>query len=152
MPWAAALSFDYDHPGTFRVVVLTKSASTVDATKAALAEIAGLTTRPFTEEELERAKDNILNSFLFRYDTREKVLAERVQLEFYGYPADYLETYKAALEKVTLADLTAVAKKYIHPGKLAVLVVGNGPEIKPALEELKLGPVQTDRHHHSATG
>ncbi len=70
------------------------------------------------------------------------MLAERVRLEFYGYPADYLETYKAALEKVTVADLDRVAKKYIHPDKLAVLVVGNGPEIKPGLEELKLGPVQ----------
>ena len=39
------LSFGYDHPAPFRVVVMTKSASTVDATKAALAEIAGLTTR-----------------------------------------------------------------------------------------------------------
>ena len=136
------LSFAYDHPATFRVMVLTKSASTVDATKAALAEIDGLTTRPFTQEELDRAKDNILNSFLFRYDSKDKVLAERVRLEFYGYPADYLETYKAALEKVTLADLSAVAKKYIHPEKLAVLVVGNGPEIKPGLDELNLGPVQ----------
>jgi zinc protease len=133
--------FGYDHPAAFRVVVLTKSASTVDATKAALAEIAGLTTGDFTQVELDRAKDEILNSFLFRYDTREKVLAERVRLEFYGYPADYLETYKAALEKVTLADLNAVAKKYIHPEKLAMLVVGNGPEIKPGLDELKLGPV-----------
>jgi zinc protease len=123
-------------------MVLTKSASTVDATKAAQAEIDGLTNRPFTEEELARAKDNILNSFLFRYDTREKVLAERERLEFYGYPADYLETYKAAMEKVTVADLNAVAKKYIHPDKLAILVVGNGPEIKPELEELKLGPAQ----------
>ncbi len=136
------LSFDYDHPAQFRVVVLTKSASTVDATRAALAEIDGLTSRPFTPEEVNRAKDNILNSFLFRYDTREKVLNERVLLEFYGYPADYLESYKAALEKVTLADVTTVAKKYIHPGKYAVLVVGNGPEIKPPLDELKLGPVQ----------
>jgi zinc protease len=130
----------YDHPATFRVEVLTKSASTVDATKAALDEIAGLTTRPFTQEELDRAKDNILTSFLFRYDTREKVLAERERLEFYAYPASYLETYKAGLEKVTLADLTAVAKKYIHPEKLALLVVGNGPEIKPGLDELKMGP------------
>jgi len=137
------LSFAYDHPAAFRVVVLTKSASTVDATRAAMTEIAGLNAKPFTQEELNRAKDNILNSFLFRYDTREKVLAERVSLEFYGYPADYLETYMAALEKVTLADLSAVAKKYIHPDKLAVLVVGNGPEIKPGLDELKLGPVQT---------
>ena len=131
----------YDHVGVFRAEVLTKSPSTVDATRATLAEIDGLNARPFTEEELKRAKDNILNSFLFRYDTREKVLAERERLEFYGYPANYLETYKAGLEKVTVADLTAAAKKYIHPEKLAILVVGNGPEIKPALDELKLGPV-----------
>jgi zinc protease len=136
------LGFDYDHPGEFHVAALTKSASTVEAAKAALAEIDGVTSRPFTAEELARAKDNILNSFLFRYDTREKVLAESVRLEFYGYPPDYLETYKAGLEKVTLADLDRVAKKYIAPAKLAVLVVGNGPQIKPPLDDLKLGPAQ----------
>jgi zinc protease len=134
---------DYDHPAAFRAEVLTKSPSTVDATKAALAEIAGLNSKPFTEDELKRAKDSILNSFLFKYDSRDKILGEQERLEFYGYPADYLETYKTALEKVTLADLATVAKKYIHPEKLAVLVVGNGPEIKPGLDELKLGTVQT---------
>jgi zinc protease len=123
-------------------VALTKSATTVDATKAALGEIAALPTGGFTAEELKRAKDNILNSFLFRYDSKDKVLAERERLEFYGYPADYLETYKAQLEKVTLADLDAAAKKYIHPDKLAILVVGNGPEIKPGLDALELGPVK----------
>jgi len=133
----------YDHPAAFRVVVLTKSPSTVDATKAALAEIAGLTSKPFTQLELDRAKDDILNSFLFRYDTRDKVLAERERLEFYRYPPNYLETYKAALEKVTVADLEAAAKKYIHPDKLAVLVVGDAPQITPGLDQLNLGPVQT---------
>lgn len=132
--------FSYDHPATFRVEVLTKSASTVDATKAALDELEGLNTKPFTETELKRAKDDILNSFLFRYDTKEKVLDERERLEFYGYPADYLETYEAALKNVTLAEVTAVAKKYIHPDKLAILVVGNGPEIKPGLDTLDKGP------------
>jgi zinc protease len=135
--------YDWDHPGVFRVMVRTKSASTVEATRAALDLIGELKTRPFTEEELARAKDDILNSFLFQYDTRDKVLAERERLEYYGYPADYLETYKAGIEKVTIGDLTAAAKKYIHPDKLAVLVVGNGPEIKPGLEELKLGAVKT---------
>ncbi len=137
------ISFDYDHPGIFNVEVLTKSVSTVDATKAALDEISGLTTRPFTEEELKRSQEDILNGFLFRYDTKEKVLAEQVRLEFYGYPADYLEKYEAAIPKVTAADLSAAAKKYVHPDKLAVLVVGNKQEIKPGLEELKLGTVHT---------
>ncbi len=141
LAYAVGGGFDlpFDHPGEFRVVVLTKSATTVDATTHARDEIAGMNTKPFTEEELKRAKDDILNSFLFRYDTRGKILAERERLEFYGYPADYLETYRAALEKVTLDDVTAAAKKYIQPGKLAVLVVGNGPEIKPGLDALGLG-------------
>ena len=135
------LNYDWDHPGGFDVVALTKSSSTVEATKAALDVIAGLTKRPITEEELARAKDNILNSFLFTYDTREKVLTAREELEFYGYPADYLENYHKALEDVTLADVNRVAEKYIHPAQMGILVVGNESEIKPSLDELKLGPV-----------
>ena len=133
----------YDHPGTFRVEVMTKSESTVDATKLALDEIAGLADRPFTEEELKRAKDEILSQFLFQYDSKEKVLAERERLEFYGYPADYLETYEAAIRKVTLDDLSRAAKKYVHPHQLAILVVGNQPEIKPSLDALELGPIHS---------
>jgi zinc protease len=135
------ISFGYDHPGPFSAVALTRSAKTVEATKAVLSEIESLKTRPFTAEELTRAKDDILSSFLFRYDTKDKVLAERERLEFYGYPADYLETYKAALEKVTVPDLESAAAKYIHPDKMAVLVVGKAEEIKPGLDELKLGPI-----------
>jgi len=136
------VSMPYDHVGGFRAEVLTKSASTVEATKAAMDVIAGLNTSPFTEAELKRAKDDILNSFLFQYDTRDKILAEREKLEFYGYPADYLETYKSAIEKVTIADVTAAAKRYIHPEKLAVLVVGNQSEIKPGLDALNMGPIK----------
>jgi len=135
------VGFGYDHPAAFRVEVLTKSSSTVEATDAALKVLGGFAARPVTEAELDRAKDSILNSFIFRYDTRDKVLAERERLEFYGYPADYLETYKAAIEHVTAADVNAVAKKYLHPGKYAILVVGNQPDIQPPLTSLNLGPV-----------
>lgn len=135
------LNFGWDHPAPLQVMVRTKSDKTVEATQAALTEIASLTARPVTDEEVKRAKETILNSFLFRYDTRDKVLAARVRLEYYGYPANYLETYQAALEKVTPADVNAVAKKYIHPEKLAVLVVGKEAELQTPLTELKLGEV-----------
>jgi zinc protease len=135
------VSFAWDHPGEFQVEALTKSSSTVEATNAAMEVLGGLATHPITQEELARAQDNILNSFLFRYDTREKVLTAREELEFYGYPADYLETYHKALEDVTVTDVNRAANKYVQPGKMAVLVVGNDSEIKPSLEALKLGPV-----------
>ncbi len=135
-----AYGASYDHPGLFYVGASTKSATTVATTQAILDEIKDLKTQPFTEEELKRAKDQVLNSFIFQYDSVDKVLNEQAKLEFYGYPLDYLDKYRAAVEKVTTADLDRVAKKYIDPSTLAILVVGNSSEFGTPLSTL--GPVQ----------
>jgi len=129
----------YDHPGMFRVVAGTKSETTVKAAKAMMDQIEALKTKPFTEDELKRARDQVLNSFIFNYDTKEKVLAEATKLEFYGYPADFLTRYREGVEHVTTADLDRVAKKYIDASKLAVLVVGNQQQFGTPLTELGLG-------------
>jgi len=126
----------YDHPGVFRSQAGTKSVSTVAATQAVLKEIGLLKTDPPTPDEMRKAKDQVLNSFIFRVDTPEKTLNEQVTLAFYGYPPDFLDKYKDGIEKVTAADVTRVANKYIDVSKLAILVVGNGPEIKPPLSDL----------------
>jgi zinc protease len=126
----------YDHPGLFVVFAGTKSESSVPATKAILDEIRGLRTRPPTDAELRRAKDDLLNSFIFRYDSPEKVLNEQVLLTVYGYPADFLERYRAGVEKVTSADVARVAQQYVQPEKLAIVVVGNTPDIQPPLDGL----------------
>lgn len=136
-----AYGASFDHPGMFYTAASTKSASTVQATKAMLAEIHELKTKPFTAAELASAKDQLLNSFIFHYDSKSKVLAEQTQLQFYSYPADFLTKYRAGIEAVTLADLKRVADKYIDPAKLSVLVVGNEAQYGTPLSDLDLGPV-----------
>jgi zinc protease len=126
----------YDHPGVFRSEAGTKSVSTVAATQAILEEIGRLKTKPPTPEELKKAKDDVMNSFIFHYDTPEKTLNEQVVLAFYGYPPDFLEKYKDGIARVTAADVTRVANKYIDVSKLAIVVVGNKTEIKPQLSDL----------------
>ncbi len=129
----------YDHPGIFGSEVGTKSATTVAATQAVLEEIGRLKTRPPTPQELRKAKDDVMNSFIFRYDTPEKTLNEQVALAFYGYPPDFLEKYRDGIEKVTSEDVARVANKYIDVSKLAILVVGNKSQIQPPVSTL--GPV-----------
>jgi zinc protease len=129
----------YDHPGLFVAEAATKSASTVAATKAVLDEIARLKTVPPTVDELRSAKDQVLNSFIFNYDSREKTLNEQVVLALYGYPPDFLDKYKNGIEKVTSADVARVANKYIDANKLAIVIVGNESEMGTPLKEL--GPV-----------
>ena len=139
---SGAYGASYDHPGVFYVIAATKSPSTVAATQAMLDEINRLKTEPPTASELSKAKDQVLNSFIFNYDSPEKTLGEQMQLAFYGYPSDFLEKYKAGIEKVTAADVTRVANKYVDPSKLGIVVVGNESEIAPKLDALgKVTPV-----------
>lgn len=126
----------YDHPGLFIVEAATKSGSTVAATKAMLEEIERLKTEPPTVAELRSAKDQVLNSFIFNYDSREKILSEQVILAFYGYPADFLTKYRSGIEKVTSADVTRVANKYVNASKLAIVVVGKGSDFGSPLSQL----------------
>ncbi|MGC2111334.1 MAG: pitrilysin family protein, partial [Candidatus Korobacteraceae bacterium] len=130
----------WDHPGLTDIEMQTKSASTVEGVQGLDGEIDGMLNKPATPEELKRAKDNILNSFIFRFDTPEKVLREKMAYEFYHYPLDFLEHYRTEVEKVTAEDVSRVAKKYLHKDRLAVLVVGNDAEFGKALNTL--GPVQ----------
>jgi zinc protease len=126
----------YDHPGVFSSEAGTKSVSTVAATQAILEEIGRLKTKPPAPDELRKAKEQVLNSFIFHYDTPEKTLNEQVNLAFFGYPPDFLEKYRDGIERVTAADVTRVANKYIDVSKLAIVVVGNKTEIKPPLAAL----------------
>lgn len=131
----------FDHPGIVRFVMGTKSASTVESIEGIYGQIDDLKTNPISDEEIQRAKDSILNSFVFNFDSPEKVLRERMAYEFYGYPADFLERYRAGVEKVTKEDVARVIPKYVHKDKLAVLVVGNTAEFDKPLSSL--GPVTT---------
>ncbi len=129
----------FDHPGIFAVSMETKSATTVESIKALDDELKRMVSEPATEPELKQAKDAILNSFIFNFDSKSKVLRERMAYEFYGYPADFLERYRAGIENVTTADVARVAQKYIHPQQFARLVVGNENEFGEKLATL--GPV-----------
>ena len=131
----------WDHQGMLRMIMSTKSQSTVEAIKALDEEMDDLAKKPITDEEIKRAKDAILNSFIFRFDSPGKVLQEKMAYEFYGYPLDFLENYQKEIQKVTKEDVARVAAKYIHRDQMAVLVVGNTAEFDKPISSL--GAVNT---------
>jgi zinc protease len=129
----------FDHPGILQLAMGTKSSTTIEAIQGLYAEIDKLKTNPINDDEIKRAKDTILNNFVFNFDTPDKVLRERMAYEYYGYPADFLERYRTGIEKVTAADVARVVSKYLHKDDLAVLVAGNAAEFDKPLSTL--GPV-----------
>jgi zinc protease len=129
----------FDHPGLARLVMGTKSSTTAKAIEGLYQQIEDMHNVPVTPAELQRGKDAILNSFIFQFDSKDKVMQESMTYELYGYPANFLERYQKGVEKVTLADVDRVARKYLDKSKFAVLVVGKAADFDKPVSTF--GPV-----------
>lgn len=117
-------SANFTYPGEFYAGAETKAESTVKTIRAILHEVEELKKEPVSDDELARAKDSFLNSYVFNFDTNGEIVTRLMTYEYYGYPADFLQKTKANIEKVTKEDVLRVAQKYLQPDKVRILVVG----------------------------
>lgn len=132
----AAWSPQFDYPGIFVAGGDTKSESTVPFIRSVMQEIDRIRKEPVTPEELQRAKDSVINSFVFNFDDPAKVLSRVMRYEYFGYPKDYLFQYQKAVAATTIQDVQKAAQRNIQPSQLVTMVVGNEKAIVPALATL----------------
>ncbi len=136
----ASWSANWNHPGTFRIEGSTKSQSTTETLQAIRVELDKMRTTEVTPLELEEAKNGVLNSFVFNFDSPAKTLNRAMRYEYFGYPKDFLFQYQKAIAAVTRADVLRVAKEKFLPENLAIVAVGNPKEFGKPLSAL--GKVQ----------
>ncbi len=132
----ASWSAQYDYTGTFFILCNTRSEATVQATKEILAEVKRITEGPVTPKELAVAKESLRNSFVFNFDSTGKIVRRLMIYEYYGYPRDFLDKYRANVEKVTAEDIQRAARRYLHPDQLVILAVGRQQDFDQPLSTL----------------
>ena len=111
--------------GTFVAETETKTENTAMVIGLLKDIITGITREEVSDQELQSAKDYIINSFMFGFTTPASVVTQQARLEYYGYPNDYLENYRDNILKVTKQDVLAAARKYLSPDIFKIIVVGN---------------------------
>lgn len=121
---SALLAGRFDR-GTFFLYAQTKAGSTAQAISAMRAEFERIRTTPVSPKELDDAKQAFLNSFVFSFSSPAQIVNRQMSLEYYGLPADFLERFRANIEKVTVKDLARVAKRHLAPSRLVILAVGD---------------------------
>ncbi len=115
-------------PGVFMSFCGTKSGTTEASVDVIIDQIEKMTTEPVTAEELEVAKNAILDSEVFDYDTKREILNRLVMFERYGYEPDFLKKYQEKVRNMTAEKVLAACQAVWHPEKLAILAVGNRAE------------------------
>lgn len=77
-----------------------------------------------TAKELEASKKNITGGFALRVDSNKKIADYLALIGFYNLPLDYLDTFIARMNAVTLQQVKDAFKRRIDPSKMVTVIVG----------------------------
>ncbi len=126
---------NWDYPGAFAIRINTKLESTAKVIEVAKSIVADIQKNGVTEKELNQSRDAYINSFVFQFDSLDKIIGRALTYKFYGYPENFTETLFKGLKNVTRDDIKRVANKYVHMDKSIIMVVGDESKFDKPLSE-----------------
>jgi zinc protease len=112
-------------PGLFVAGCETRTATVVEVVELMRRLMKEITKRPVSEAELQLAKDSLINSFVFAFDNPHDIVTQTMRIDYYDYPADYLERYRDRIAAVTADQVLAAARRHLHPDGQVVVLVGD---------------------------
>jgi predicted Zn-dependent peptidase len=128
--------------GPFAASAGVQTDKTTEALKEFFNELNGIL-KPVPAEELARAKNYVSLRYPASFETTGDISRRLEDALVYHLPDDYFSKYVQNIQAVTAADVQRVAQKYIQPGHVIVVVVGDLKTIEPGIRGLNLGPIKT---------
>jgi len=120
--------------GDFEATAEVRTAVTGDSLKEFFYELNRIRDEAVPAEELKDAQNFLTGVFPLRAETQEGLTNLIVNQLLYDLPKDYLETYRRNIEAVTVEEVQRVAKEYVRPDEMAIVIVGDAKEIISQVE------------------
>jgi zinc protease len=111
--------------GDFLAHTNTRSAATAEVVRVIFDEFWRLQRDPVGERELADAKAYLTGSFPLTIETPDAIAMQVLNVVFYGLPIEELQSFRERVNAVTVADIQRVARTYLQPDHLSVVLVGN---------------------------
>lgn len=141
------LTYDIDsyfamraEPGPFGISTFTKNETTLEAIRETIKLVKEYQEEGPTEKELQDAKSYLAGSYPLNFETPGQIANQLLNIELYNLGPDYIAKYRSRVEAVTAQDVQRVARQYIHPDDMNIVVVSKADAVKDSLESL--GPVE----------
>ena len=129
--------------GDFKAETNTRSDATGEVLKLIADEFWRLQRERVNERELADAKAYLTGSFPLTIETPEAIAMQVVNALFYGLPLDELQSFRDRVNAVTVDDIQRVARAYLRPDRLSVVLVGNAVAFAPQLQAAGFGTFET---------
>ncbi|MFH0926381.1 MAG: pitrilysin family protein [bacterium] len=111
--------------GVFGTYCMTNASTTYLTTSLIYEVIKDIKSGNLTQEELDWAKEAIVNQYIFSFSSTEKIVAQQIELEYDELPQSFFEEYPEKIRMLTLEDVKLVAQKYLRPEEGVLLILGN---------------------------
>jgi len=140
----SAFSAGVFYEGLFRAGFQSKSPTAAQAAQIVLDEIVRMRRDKVSRGEIETVKNQAIEIFPRYFATASAIAGTFASDEFTEREPKYWETYRQKVKAVTVDDIQRVARQYLQPEKLVILVVGNvddnlkGNKEKPEYSFLKM--------------
>lgn len=122
--------------GPFEISTFTKNQSVGQTVAEALKLLGDFREKGVTGEEVEKAKGYLKGIFPTAIETPEKLAGNLMLLRFHGIPDLYLTNYLKDIDRLTVAEINRVIKKYIDDKNVKVLVYGRSAELLSQVQPL----------------
>jgi predicted Zn-dependent peptidase len=140
--YGASSQFDMrTYPGPFAAAAGVQTDKTAEALKEFFNELNGIL-KPVPAEELARAKNYVALRYPGTFETTSDIARRLEDAIVYHLPDGYFTSYVQNIQNVTAADVERVAKKYINPEMLAIVVVGDRQKVEAPIKALNLAPIK----------
>jgi predicted Zn-dependent peptidase len=119
-------------PTPFTASCQTQSRKVAYAVSLILAELKRMAAEPVTDEEIRTSIKSKIESFPRAFASKAQTAGLFAQEEFTGRFAtnpDFYQNYRDKIRAVTKADIQRVARRLLHPDRVALLIVGQRDEI-----------------------
>jgi zinc protease len=103
----------------------TRSSATAEVLRHAVDAFHRLQRERVSDRELQGAQDYLAGHFPLTIETPDAIATQVLNHLFYELPLDELENYPERVRSVSPDDVQRVAREYLRPDRLAVVLVGN---------------------------
>jgi predicted Zn-dependent peptidase len=140
--YGASSQFDMRRmPGPFLAASSVVTAKTDSALIEFMRELRRIRDEAVPQAELDKAKAYISLGLPSDFETTGRTAARVRELLLYDLPLDYYATFIPRIDAVTAADVQRVARQYVDPEHLAIVIVGDRSRIAAGLDALHEGPI-----------
>lgn len=103
----------------------TRTETTAEALRLIVDEFARLQRERVSPRELGDAQAYLAGNFPLTIETPDAIAAQVLNVLFYELPLSDIPTYRERVNAITPDDVQRVARQYLRPDRLSVVLVGN---------------------------